>query len=203
MTDVRLTATNPEDSSVVPVACNSRGELLIEEVKVEAIENDVTIDGTLILNLPGTESVSPSTWSFGTDGNFSRISVPGTKTTHSFTYSGYAEHSRIDHDNKGVVAFSSANRAISVQPPGQEVWYVTWNGVASASNFQIALEPDNPSHYSVLKSGNSEEPDVRTYQGPVLDVREELQFLRAQVRTVMERLKMVPEEGWPVWDGSD
>ena len=30
MTDVRLTATNPEDSSVVPVACNSRGELLVE-----------------------------------------------------------------------------------------------------------------------------------------------------------------------------
>ena len=31
MADVRLTATNPEDSSVVPVACNSKGELLLEE----------------------------------------------------------------------------------------------------------------------------------------------------------------------------
>lgn len=31
MDDVRLTATNPEDSSVVPVACNSKGELLLEE----------------------------------------------------------------------------------------------------------------------------------------------------------------------------
>ena len=31
MADVRLTATNPEDSSVVPVACNERGELLLEE----------------------------------------------------------------------------------------------------------------------------------------------------------------------------
>ena len=31
MADVRLTATNPQDSSVVPVACNSRGELLLEE----------------------------------------------------------------------------------------------------------------------------------------------------------------------------
>ena len=31
MTDVRLTATNPEDSSVVPVACNAKGELLLEE----------------------------------------------------------------------------------------------------------------------------------------------------------------------------
>lgn len=31
MTDVRLTATNPEDSSVVPVACNAKGELVLEE----------------------------------------------------------------------------------------------------------------------------------------------------------------------------
>ena len=31
MADVRLTATNPDDSSVVPVACNAKGELLLEE----------------------------------------------------------------------------------------------------------------------------------------------------------------------------
>ena len=31
MADVRLTAINPDDSSVVPVACNSKGELLLEE----------------------------------------------------------------------------------------------------------------------------------------------------------------------------
>lgn len=30
MSDVRLTATNPVDSSVVPVACNAQGELLVE-----------------------------------------------------------------------------------------------------------------------------------------------------------------------------
>ena len=29
--DVRLTATNPDDSSVVPVACNEKGELKLEE----------------------------------------------------------------------------------------------------------------------------------------------------------------------------
>lgn len=31
MADVRLTATNPQDSSVVPVACNEKGELKLEE----------------------------------------------------------------------------------------------------------------------------------------------------------------------------
>ena len=36
MTDVRLTATNPEDSSVVPVACNEKGELKLEEPTVSS-----------------------------------------------------------------------------------------------------------------------------------------------------------------------
>lgn len=34
MADVRLTATNPEDSSVVPVACDASGRLLLEEAQV-------------------------------------------------------------------------------------------------------------------------------------------------------------------------
>lgn len=48
MPDVRLTATNPEDSSVVPVACNERGELMLEEIP------DQSFDG----NLDGDLSVS-------------------------------------------------------------------------------------------------------------------------------------------------
>ena len=41
MTDVRLTATNPADSSVVPVLCNEKGELKLEE----PIEWDGTFAG--------------------------------------------------------------------------------------------------------------------------------------------------------------
>ena len=50
MTDVRLTATNPEDSSVVPVACNAKGELKLEE--------PLAFDGNLNgdLNVTGTSS---------------------------------------------------------------------------------------------------------------------------------------------------
>ena len=46
MADVRLTATNPQDSSVVPVACNSKGELLLEQPP-EAPEFDGNLDGDL------------------------------------------------------------------------------------------------------------------------------------------------------------
>ena len=47
MTDVRLVATNPEDSTLVPVGCNSRGEILIVEPTIEKISNDVEIEGDL------------------------------------------------------------------------------------------------------------------------------------------------------------
>ena len=47
MIDVRLTATNPEDSTLVPVPCNSRGELLTVAPKIELIPNDVEIEGDL------------------------------------------------------------------------------------------------------------------------------------------------------------
>lgn len=46
MADVRLTATNPEDSSVVPVACNAKGELLLEKIS-QVITDDLTVEGEL------------------------------------------------------------------------------------------------------------------------------------------------------------
>lgn len=47
MADVRLTAINPEDSSVVPVACNDKGELKLEEPKTSGdIDGDLTVSGS-------------------------------------------------------------------------------------------------------------------------------------------------------------
>ena len=45
MTDVRLTALNPEDSKVYPVACNASGELLVD--KGEPVGPDLDIEGDL------------------------------------------------------------------------------------------------------------------------------------------------------------
>lgn len=46
MADVRLTATNPADSSVVPVACNAQGELLIEGGGGGDFPGNITVAGT-------------------------------------------------------------------------------------------------------------------------------------------------------------
>ena len=51
MADVRLTATNPEDSSVVPVACDAGGRLLLEEMPPAF---DGTVDGDLTVSGKGT-----------------------------------------------------------------------------------------------------------------------------------------------------
>ena len=51
MTDVRLTATNPEDSSVVPVACNEKGELKLEEPTVSSDDYVAKAGDTMTGNL--------------------------------------------------------------------------------------------------------------------------------------------------------
>ena len=47
MTDARLVGTNPEDSSLVPVAVNAQGLLKVSKPIIEEIPNDVTISGDL------------------------------------------------------------------------------------------------------------------------------------------------------------
>tara|TARA_B100001094_G_scaffold199026_1_gene193108 strand:- start:3710 stop:4285 length:576 start_codon:yes stop_codon:yes gene_type:complete len=49
MTDVRLTALNPVDSQVYPVACNTSGELIVEQVDPGpdlTVTGNLTVDGT-------------------------------------------------------------------------------------------------------------------------------------------------------------
>tara|TARA_B100001094_G_scaffold265448_1_gene267919 strand:- start:610 stop:1317 length:708 start_codon:yes stop_codon:yes gene_type:complete len=53
MTDVRLTALNPVDSQVYPVACNTSGELIVEQVDPGpdlTVTGDLTVDGTASFN---------------------------------------------------------------------------------------------------------------------------------------------------------
>jgi len=53
MSDVRLTATNPEDSSVVPVACNASGELLLEAIPDQSFDGN--LEGDLVVNTKAPE----------------------------------------------------------------------------------------------------------------------------------------------------
>ena len=95
MSDVRLTATNPEDSSVVPVACNAKGELKLEE----------PIDNSFDGNLDGDLSVTGVTKSVA-----AASAVGGYR--HSLTDGGYylqddAGNSSIALYKDGTASFSS------------------------------------------------------------------------------------------------
>lgn len=203
MSDVRLTATNPEDSSVVPVACNSRGELLITEPVIEQIDNDVTINGTLNLDID-TTSAGNVAWSWTeSSGAFHCYRGDLPVQTINLKSSGEVTLRRFDAEDERSVTLDTRTYAMSVfGATGSSVYTINWNGNATGANFFIALEPDNPVHYSSVRNVETGE-ETKEYIGPVMKVREELDFLRVQVRALMERLKMTPEGGWPVWDGSD
>lgn len=101
MSDVRLTALDPSDSSVVPVACNDKGELLLQDPP--------TFDG----NLDGNLSVSGNATFQG-----------GYATDHGTDISGGGFYYRDDSggSSTGVHIFaggtSSANEVISLAANG-------------------------------------------------------------------------------------
>lgn len=79
--------------------------------------------------------------------------------------------------------------------------------ITTQASFSIQTEPDNPDNYKTTtdKDGN----ELREYIGPTLDVKKELQSLRSvvaslvtEIQRVEEKLRMTPESGWEVWDGS-
>jgi hypothetical protein len=81
MIDVRLTATNPEDSTLVPVPCNTRGELLTVAPKIEKIPNDVEIEGDLTVTglINGSDGVGQQgpPGADGQDGQDGKDGEPG------------------------------------------------------------------------------------------------------------------------------
>ena len=90
MSDVRLTATNPVDSSVVPVACNEKGELKLEEpILVEGPQGEKGDKGDP--GDPGADG-DPFTGTFAGD-----VTFTGTQRVHgSVTFGAGNVSSAID-----------------------------------------------------------------------------------------------------------
>ena len=203
MTDVRLTATNPTDSSVVPVACNAKGELLITDPKIEKISNNVVIEGLLRVDPVADARLQPATWysvSTGGGSRLGQIYSPGGAQVYLAT-GGYR-----DTENKWVSYGSDGSggaNEIRLYTSGGAITFHCEGNVATGSSsefaerFRIDTSGGHSSNFFLHPDGFG-----RTGER-VINVGEELVFLRAQVKALMEKLKMSPEGGWPVWDGSD
>ena len=238
--DVRLTATNPEDSSVVPVACNEKGELKLEEPLV------VEFDGNLDTNLTvrGAGNFEYTVTRNGRNNIASFVSNQNSQNTFGPHYLAVNEDSvepcfAVAHNGeitgKGLICeglgitgenrsanviycnytgaipdsspfLSIVRRGTPIDQPGVVLYpnSIYTSGTVTPSNVILNLEPDNDANYTTTASANEEGDTVehRVYNGPTLDVKEEIFLIKAALREVMDKLRMTPPGGWEVWDGS-
>ena len=250
MTDVRLTATNPEDSSVVPVACNSRGELLVEGAEVSSnFPDGLTVgpDGAPVTTLAndGSSSFAGDVEIGGDVGSSSAGGVKafaaGTVVSNRFASADdisneiYSDNfvGRLNGANTSVIksdGSASFNGSVSAGDEftakraafnfdqgqvGQVLGIYPGTGTALPS---ISLRADGTATFKsdvVIGSRNKQwmivesnglahlVEQTREIYPPLRDIPGELTMVQEQLQKVMERLKMAPEAGWEVWDGSD
>lgn len=259
MSDVRLTATNPVDSSVVPVACNEKGELKLEEpILVEGPQGEkgekgdkgdpgapgadgdpfsgnftgpVVFDGNVAikedvaletLHVGGSCLLSPGSAYFQncyfTQQGWQKIDAassagyinPADSTNRfSIGFGGPGD------DPTGQIFITSESRVgIGMLSPraklevGGELviqsrnasWRIVESGGVAMLIEEAALKAaDLPS--GGYPDAPSEARDESSLPLNVRNLSAELTMVEEQLQLVMERLKMVPESGWEVWDG--
>lgn len=202
MSDVRLTATNPEDSTVVPVACNERGELLVTKTVIDEINNDVTVNGLLRVEPPDDARGQPASflpikaangWTVG------QIYSPGGAQLY-ITSGGYRTEldtfTRTDARDTGGACDIRLSTNVGRITFHAESDLKTGDSSDLSERFRIDVAGGHSQNLFLHPEG------LERASGPVIDVANELAFLRDQVRIVLEKLRMTPEAGWGVWDGS-
>ena len=206
MADVRLTALNPADSTTVPVACNAKGELLLEDpLLIEGPKGDKGDKGdTGDKGDPGQDGQDGRDGQdgAGADGNFNIACQFNqnvkTKAAFSNGYNdeiqmGYGTFTLIYPGNPRPVAqIYGTGRAdfaddVTVGSRNQQWLIVESNGIAhlqaTTRNADGELEPVGPT--------------------PTRNIQGELTMVEQQLQAVLEKLQMAPQSDWQVWDGSN
>lgn len=180
MTDVRLTATNPEDSSVVPVACNAKGELKLEE-PITPPDYDWDLGGDLTVS--GSASVAGEVLARNINVNY-RMQRTGA------VFQGFA----------GAPGEDPALFTSQINSDGSAIFHGDLV-VGSRSKKWMLVEQGGLCHMveqtrAITAYLDDPYPKLR-------DVFAELNVIEKALEEVMEKLRMVEPDGWPVWDGSD
>lgn len=279
MADVRLTATNPENSEAVPVACNAKGELLLEAPEAA--------DPAVLLDDGGTKQVIKSAGLGISDGStenitlepggsatfadkitakqaFLDIEVPTAGVFHVHT-PGEEGFSTVIQGNGNMYTLGGVNCG-TVGNPGecrlgvsaptakarlaiQDATVNSWWGVANQLDYFAVQRWDGATwgtytsigsggqflhngtgtftsdviigsrgqQWMIVESNGLAHLVAQTFRDRIKDKRQpreteypelrnipgELTMIEEQLQKVMEFLRMVPEAGWEVWDGSD
>jgi hypothetical protein len=183
MSDVRLTATNPEDSSVVPVACNEKGELKLEEPILTPpfdgnLDGDLTVSGTAVFE--DNVSFLSDSVEISLSSAKARLNVRRAATGNAFA----------------VVNSTTLEPSILFLGNGT----ATFDGdvvVGSRGKRWKIIESGGLAHLTEVESRDTNDtPELR-------NVFSELDTIEKALEEVMVKLRMVEEDGWPVWDGSN
>jgi len=134
MADVRLTATNPDDSTVVPVACNTKGEILLESPP----EFDGNLDGDLTVTGSGT---------FG--GFVQSINGNGT------AYLGASSSAGLELANSGGSTSAKVNYDGSAEFSGEVYAKALVGDRADNSDAAIFLGRNNGSETSAIRANGN------------------------------------------------
>ena len=227
MADVRLTATNPEDSSVVPVACNAKGELLLEEPTIASDDyvavtgDNMTGDLTLgIDKITLDASDGSATFASGACTIFNQGSIKATSLE--------ATDNVFVEADAGAGALSVLNESTNLPEFQVVVGDATKIGYNVSTDPKITLDRSGSAEFAgdvVVGSRNKQwmlveqnglchmveqlrattadlvAPAVAEYP-PLRDVFAELDAIEKALGDVMDKLRMAPPAGWEVWDGS-
>ena len=148
MIDVRLTATNPEDSTLVPVPCNARGELLTVAPKIELIPNDVEIDGDLTVTglingsqgvgepgPPGADGLPGQDGAQGIQGIQGEKGDPGEGVPQP-----YGQESQVLTIVNSVPAWADSTGG----PPREALTMKNWNSAGQCVDWTTTYTPEIP-----------------------------------------------------------
>lgn len=140
MSDVRLTATNPADSSVVPVACNDKGELLVDDSTLD--QDYVKVTGA---NMTGDLTLGTDKITLNATGS---ATFAGAVTAANATFTD-------NRSTQGPGWYSLYIQALSnpANPNSALIPKVTVSNDGSAT-FAGAIESTTATAGVILKSGN-------------------------------------------------
>ena len=241
MSDVLLTATNPADSSVVPVACNEKGELKLEEpILVEGPQGEKGDKGDsgdpFSGNFAGHVTFSSTlTWAgdkgvLTADGGASFINGGFDLTVSNFAPSATTAQCKGLLTSSYFICSPSINSAagdysdttwsnwqgLSLSDQQTSIIYASGRAefagdvvVGSRNSQWMIVESNGLAHLVEQTSrigdpvANTEYPQLRNIPGELDLHNEVLKLLRTEVQKIEEKLRLTPEAGWDVWDGSD
>lgn len=212
MADVRLTATNPEDSSVVPVACNAKGELLLEEPTLssddyvakagDTMTGNLHLGDKITLNPDGSAQFANGKIDFfeNGDGIFGGIDISfsgdGFNQDYILRFSGAGSDLGLAIPQQNVLGFYHNKKQVASIDLTGSAEFSSDVIVGSRGKKWMIVESNGLAHLVDQTSAATEYPPLR-------DIPSELTMVEQQLQKVLEKLRMIPEAGWEVWDGSD